>query len=168
MRLVVLTGASGSGKSTIAAALRASRDRQIHVIHFDSIGVPSAAAMIAGWGSGEAWQEAMTLKWMIDIKALIPNRHPLLFEGQIRPSYLPAAMAGLACECQVVLVDCSDEVRRQRLILDRRQPELASERMMRWAAVMRAEADELGFARLDTTSITVAEAVASVAKRFDE
>lgn len=155
MRLVILTGASGSGKSTIAAALRSSRNRRINVIHFDSVGVPSPAAMIAGWGSGEAWQEAMTAKWMIDIKALIPRRQSLLFEGQIRPSHLPAAVAGLGCDSHVVLVDCSDEVRRHRLVVERRQPELASERMMHWAAAMRAEADELGFARLDTTFLTV-------------
>jgi adenylate kinase family enzyme len=168
MRLVILTGASGSGKSTIAAALGASRNRRIHVIHFDSLGVPSPAAMIAGWGSGEAWQQAMTARWMMDIQARIPRRQSLLFEGQIRPSYLPAAVAELGCDSHVVLVDCSDEVRRQRLTFDRRQPELASERMMRWAAVMRAEAEALGFARLDTTFLQVADAAQVVAKLFDE
>jgi RNase adaptor protein for sRNA GlmZ degradation len=168
MRLVILTGASGSGKSTIAAALGASSNRRIHVIHFDSVGVPDPAAMIAGWGSGEAWQEAMTARWMMDIKALVPLRQSILFEGQIRPSYLPAAVAGLGCDSRVLLLDCSDEVRRRRLRVERRQPDLASEHMMRWAAVMQAEADELGFARLDTTSIKVGEAVEAIAKLFDK
>jgi chloramphenicol 3-O-phosphotransferase len=168
MKLVILTGASGSGKSTIATALKAGGNGQIHVMHFDSIGVPSPTAMIAGWGSGEAWQVAMTARWMMDIKAQIPRRHSLLFEGQIRPSLLPAAVSGLGCDSHVVLVDCSDEVRRRRLIGDRQQPELASERMMRWAAVLRAEADELGYATLDTTFITVEEAVEAVARLFSE
>jgi adenylate kinase family enzyme len=159
MRLVILTGASGSGKSTIAAGLKARLDGRLQVLHFDSIGVPSPAAMAAGWGSGEAWQRAMTDRWMADIEALIPRGQSILFEGQMRPSYLAAAVTGLSCECHVVLVDCSDEVRRERLTVHRRQPELANETMMRWAALLRSEADELGFTILETTGGEIDEAL---------
>jgi ATP-dependent Clp protease ATP-binding subunit ClpA len=61
MRQVVLTGASGSGKTAIAEAIRIGHPDLAEVLHFDSIGVPSLEVMVAGWGSGEAWQRAMTL-----------------------------------------------------------------------------------------------------------
>ncbi len=64
MRLVILTGASGSGKTTIAEAIRLEWADLIDVLHVDRIGVPSVEAMTAGWGSPDAWQRAMTLDWM--------------------------------------------------------------------------------------------------------
>jgi adenylate kinase family enzyme len=56
MRLVVLTGASGSGKTTIADAIKTGWPGLVEVLHFDQIGVPSFEAMVSRWGSGEAWQ----------------------------------------------------------------------------------------------------------------
>ena len=46
MSLVILTGASGAGKTAIASVV-ATRYPDIAVIGFDSIGVPSAERMIA-------------------------------------------------------------------------------------------------------------------------
>jgi len=54
MRLVILTGASGSGKTSIADAIKAERPELVEVEHFDSIGVPSSETMVAAWGPGEA------------------------------------------------------------------------------------------------------------------
>ncbi len=54
-RIVILTGTSGSGKTTIAVRLGASPPA-MRVLHFDSIGAPSVADMIAGHGSPEGWQ----------------------------------------------------------------------------------------------------------------
>ena len=45
MRLIILTGASGSGKTAIAKAIRIERPDLAEVLHFDSIGVPSPEAM---------------------------------------------------------------------------------------------------------------------------
>ena len=41
MQLVVLTGASGSGKTTIAGAIKTGWPSLVEVLHFDQIGVPS-------------------------------------------------------------------------------------------------------------------------------
>jgi adenylate kinase family enzyme len=51
MGIVILTGASGSGKTTIAEEI-SQQCPDVRVFRFDSIGVPSPEERIAGWGSG--------------------------------------------------------------------------------------------------------------------
>lgn len=68
-RLVVLTGASGSGKTTIAESIWASHSDTVDVLCFDSIGVPSLEATADGWGSVQEWQRIKTLEWMARIAA---------------------------------------------------------------------------------------------------
>jgi adenylate kinase family enzyme len=84
MRLVILTGASGSGKTFIADAIKAERPELAEVLHFDSIRVPSSETMVAAWGSGEAWQRAMTLAWTTRITERSREYRAVLFEGQMR------------------------------------------------------------------------------------
>ena len=69
-RLVVLVGASGAGKTTIAKAIESHRPRVAQVFFFDHVGVPTPEEMIAGWGSGEAWQREKTLEWMTRLAKL--------------------------------------------------------------------------------------------------
>ncbi len=64
MFLVILIGASGSGKTTIARAIEHRYAEQVEVFYFDQVGVPSVEEMIAQYGSGEGWQRAKTLEWM--------------------------------------------------------------------------------------------------------
>jgi len=44
LSLVVLTGASGAGKMSLAAAVRQQQLHWCDVLHFDSIGVPANLA----------------------------------------------------------------------------------------------------------------------------
>jgi hypothetical protein len=167
MRLVVLTGASGSGKTSIADAIRTTRPDLAHVVHFDQIGVPSADAMVAGWGSGEAWQRAMTIEWMARIAALSGQKRPVLFEGQTRLTFLREGMlaAGIV-DFHVILVDCDDVTRARRLVANRMQPELANQEMMNWAAYLRLEAAEAGYEVLDTSQVSLEASVEHVCARL--
>ena len=167
MQLVVLTGASGSGKTTIADAIRTGYPGLVEVLHFDRVGVPSSEAMMAGWGSGEAWQRAMTMEWMARIAALPDRGRPVLFEGQTRLAFLHEALdaAGLA-GARVVLVDCDDETRTRRLTRERMQPELANPRMMNWAQFLRREAHEAGCEVLDTARMPLADCIMLVRERL--
>ena len=62
---VLMTGASGAGKSYLAKALEEKLDPKFaHLAYFDHIGVPPVEEMIEKFGSGEKWQEAMTHKWL--------------------------------------------------------------------------------------------------------
>lgn len=166
MPLVILTGASGSGKTTIAREFSRRHSNVAEVCFFDSIGVPTPDDMLAQFGSGEEWQRVKTMDWLGEIGARL-SAGPILFEGQMRLSFIhEAAKAAKIANYTVILVDCDDLTRRDRLTMDRRQAELASEEMMNWARYLRREACDRGDKILDTSKITVREAVEVVRRNF--
>jgi adenylate kinase family enzyme len=152
MGFVVLTGASGSGKTAIAEAIASRYAEHVHVHHFDRAGVPSLEQMIAEHGSGEAWQRAMTFAWMAKLAAAPHSGGRMLLEGQMRLSFVSeaAAAAGIT-HYAMILVDCDDATRIRRLTFDRRSPDLANATMMSWAKHLRDEAKQLNCTILDTT-----------------
>lgn len=166
MRLVILTGASGSGKTAIAEAIRIGQPDLADVLHFDSIGVPSPEERLA-WGPEGAWQRAMTLTWMDRIAAKIQDmrggQRPVLFEGQMRLAFVREALlaAGIT-DARVILVDCDDATRTRRLVTNRGQPELANPDMMTWAEFLRQEAKESACEVLDTSRLTLERCVEQV------
>jgi hypothetical protein len=162
MHLVILTGASGSGKTAIAEAIRTGQPDLAEVLHFDSIGVPSPDAMLT-WGGGGAWQRAMTLTWMTRIAALRGRRRPVLFEGQMRLAFVREGLltAGIT-DARVILVDCDDATRTRRLVTNRAQPELANPDMMAWAEFLRREAKESACEVLDTSRLSLERCVGHV------
>jgi ABC-type taurine transport system ATPase subunit len=167
MRLVVLTGASGSGKTTIARAVQQRHAGLATVLFFDSIGVPSIERMIAHHGSGEAWQKAATLRWMERIAGMSVHTRNVLFEGQARISFLEEGVASVGIEdFHIVLVDCDDATRAHRLSLRRGQSELANPTMMNWAEVLRAEAELAGCDILDTSTASLDTCVERVCSLF--
>ena len=106
MALVVMTGASVSGKTAIAEAIEASH-RSIAVFRFDTIGVPSPEAM-AAFGSGHqpggAWQRAMTFKWIERIAPMVLAGKAVLFEGQMRIAFIHEALAAWKIESARILM----------------------------------------------------------------
>jgi hypothetical protein len=92
--LVVLTGASGAGKTTIAIAF-AHRFPSIAVHRFDSIGVPPAQTMAARHGSIEGWQRATTHEWLARLRRPSEDGNVLL-EGQMRIAFVEEAAAAAA------------------------------------------------------------------------
>ena len=160
MSFVVLIGASGSGKTAIARSIAVHQRSATKVFYFDAIGVPSEEDMINEYGSGDAWQRAKTIEWMLKLAAEATANTRLLFEGQTRFSFLAegAAIAG-GVEFQPLLVDCNDNVRSRRLTLLRKQPELANPDMMNWARHLRREARNHGHPILDTSALSLSESV---------
>lgn len=158
-RIVCLTGASGSGKTTIASACA---QPGLTVLHKDSIGVPSPQDMERLFGGPEAWQRHATMDWMHRIAAMAGD---VLFEGQTRFAFLTTALAEAGLEADLILIDCSDAVRRARLT-ERGQPELADQSMMTWATFLRQEAETKGHLVLDTGKTPAEAAVALILDRF--
>ena len=75
MALVIMTGASGSGKTAIAEAVEMCKP-SITVFRFDSVGIPSAEVMATfgeGHQPGGAWQRAMTSRWIERIAPCSPE-----------------------------------------------------------------------------------------------
>lgn len=165
MALVIMTGASGSGKTAIANAIEVE-DPSITVFRFDAIGVPSADRMATfgtGHQPGGAWQRAMTLKWFETITPLHSVGKAVLFEGQMRIAFIQEALTAFAIEnARVLCVECDDFTRTHRLTHDRLQPELANEKMERWSRYLHQEAVDAGYEILDTTNLSLAAGVRAV------
>jgi hypothetical protein len=167
MPLVVLTGASGSGKTAIAKAVASLCDGPIAVEFFDSIGVPPVAEMVAAYGSPERWQYAKTVEWMARLAVTRRSGRDLLFEGQTRLAFLADAAKRAGDLVYVpILLDCDDATRMHRLTVDRGDPTLADINIMKWASFMRQEARNCGCQILDTGARSLNDCAAAVAACF--
>ena len=109
----------------------------------------------------------MTLEWMARLAARRHPNRPVLFEGQMRPTFVQEGLlsAGIA-QAHVVLLDCDDESRAHRLCKDRNQRELANSAMMNWAKFLRLEAEAGGYPILDTSKVPLEESVERVYALF--
>jgi chloramphenicol 3-O-phosphotransferase len=158
-RILVVTGASGAGKTATVRALDARAVPGVQCFYFDSIGVPTAEVMERDYGGGEQWQASATADWIARLGGLPASVRVAVLDGQTRPSFVfDAAARVVPGTVHVVLLDCSPDVRAARLRGPRQQPELANDRMDHWAAYLRGQADALDLAVIDTSLLTVSEA----------
>ncbi|AYG65906.1 MULTISPECIES: AAA family ATPase [unclassified Rhizobium] len=165
MSLIILTGASGSGKTAIAQAIARDHASMLAVYHFDSIGVPSLDAMIQDHGSPEGWQRDKTVEWLARLAPQMRKGRAILLEGQMRPSFIKeAAAAADIGDYRLLLIDCDDAARIHRLAVERGQPELADANMMNWAAYLRQEARKNSCEILDTSDLSIEQSVDTVLK----
>jgi hypothetical protein len=156
--ILVVTGASGAGKTATVQALEARGIAGVRCFYFDSIGVPSSDVMVRNHGGVEQWQEAATVEWLARLSDLPSDVTVAVLDGQVRPSFVVGAKAHAASRSvHAVLLDCAADVRADRLHV-RRQPQLANARMDQWAAYLRGQADAFRLPVIDTTLLTVAEA----------
>ena len=154
--IVVVTGASGSGKTAAVRALDARVLPGIRCYYFDSIGVPSHEEMERDFGGGEKWQAIQTEKWLERLARDPDGADVYVLDGQTRISFITKSAACLGtCLVHVVLLDCDPSVRHTRLVQMRGQPELANPQMDCWAAYLRGQADALDLPVIDTTSLTI-------------
>ncbi len=164
---LVVTGASGAGKTAAVRALATRALPGVACFHFDTIGVPSPDVMLRDFGSGEAWQAWATNQWLDRLEHLEPTVRVAVLDAQTRPSFVLTPAAGRAPrnrQIGIVLLDCERSVREERLRIERQQPELVTEQMQTWAAYLRGQADALNLAIVDTTALSIAE----VADRLQE
>ncbi|HJU69550.1 MAG TPA: hypothetical protein VJ650_15020 [Gemmatimonadaceae bacterium] len=165
VRILVVTGASGAGKTATVEALEARGIAGVRCFYFDSIGVPSAEVMERDYGGGERWQASATRDWLTRLSRLSQEIRVAVLDGQVRPSVaLEAAAQAGNRGVHVALIDCSSDVRAARLRGSRHQPELANARMDQWAAYLRGQADALNLVIIDTTALSVREAADQLEK----
>jgi len=164
-RLYFVIGASGVGKTSAVMALEKRRP-DIICRHFDPIGAAPAAEMVEKSITGEEWQRQMTIAWVKWIKDELLDHATVILDGQTRQSFIEAAcrLEGLS-DYKIVLFHCEDAVRDARVIA-RGQPELANREMARWAKHLRQWALNRGDAVIDTTSLTMQEAVDALQRQI--
>jgi len=162
-KIYFLIGASGAGKTTAVKELEKGRN-DIQFCYFDSIGVPSNEEMVKEYGSGENWQKAKTIEWVKRIKKEFLKDKPVILDVQTRPEFIQ-----IACQenniqnYQVILFDCSDEIRTQRLIV-RGRPELANKEMLNWANFLRSESKKYNYSIVDTSGILLSDMASTLEK----
>jgi len=162
--VLVVTGASGAGKTTLVRGLESRAVAGVGCYYFDEIGVPSPEEMARRFGGGAQWQAWATERWAARLRRNADGVAVAVLDAQVRPSGVLAALrdAGVR-RAQVVLVDCGHAERNERLRGARAQPELATPDMDCWAAYLRGQADALALPSVDTALCTPDEGVAALA-----
>jgi hypothetical protein len=154
--ILVVTGASGSGKTATVRALEKRALPGIRCYYFDAVGVPSVEEMCRDVGGPEKWQALATQRWLDRLATDPDEKEVCVLDGQTRPSFVRSAAerAGIAV-AQVVLLECASAVRHARLAGPRGQSELSNSQMECWAAYLRGQVDALNLPVIDTTSIGI-------------
>jgi hypothetical protein len=160
LAILVVTGASGSGKTAAVRGLDARQLPGVRCYYFDAVGVPSIEDMRRDYGAPGEWQALTTQRWVDRFSADPDGAEVYVLDGQTRPSFVfsAAERAGITL-ARVVLLDCSSAVRHARLVGPRAQPELSNPQMDCWAAYLRGQADALNLPVIDTTGLRIDAAV---------
>lgn len=161
-----ITGASGVGKTTLVSQLETKyQNKPWTFLHFDKIGVPTVEEMVRDFGSGAKWQEAKAYEW---IKKLIQtDREKVFFEGQVNLQFIRNGFSRHRfTSYKTVLLDCSEEVMRKRLVMDRSQPELFTREMLNWLKFLRDQAREFNATIIDTSNLSKEELLRKFEKKI--
>lgn len=159
LHILVVTGASGAGKTATVQVLEARGIPGVRCFYLDSIGVPTAEEMERTSRGGEGWQAAATAAWLAQLSGLPDDVRVAVLDGQTRPSFVVGAESRPALPAvTALLLDCAADIRAARLCGPRQQPELATAQMDQWAAYLRGQADALHLRVIDTTALTVEQA----------
>ncbi len=172
--ILFISGVSGVGKTTITKKMEYLLAKEnAQCFYFDSIGVPSVQHMIADYGEPSEWQRAMTHKWVERLLIEFKKKKIVVFEGQINLQFIVEACAKYHfTNYQILLIHCDNQVRHERLRMQRNQPELINKQMDDWASFLKHQAKQMDVQILDSGKISVDEIVDSILKiikdRFDD
>lgn len=135
--LILITGSSGSGKTTIGKALESCFPQElISIYYFDDIGIPCLEDMIKTYGSGEKWQQQATETW-IEKLSRIKDKKIIVLEGSFNPEFAFSKAKEFKINFLLICLHANRESREKRLIEKRYQPELANQDMENFAQFLR-------------------------------
>ena len=142
--ILVLTGASGAGKTTLILKLNELAIPGVEGINCDRVKIES----------DENDRQAAVLRyWISQLSGPETEIELAVLDTQIRPHRALEVLGEASIDyAQIVLVDCDPVKRNQRLIMDRSQPDLANPQMDCWAAYLRGQADALKLPIIDTSN----------------
>src|SRR5215469_10191802 len=129
--ILVLTGASGAGKTTLTKGLESKSAAGVACFNCDVIYDKLPDDVRA---DGILAQDAILSHW---VKHVLSENgiEVAVMDTQIRPHRARALLSRLeVTRSQIVLVECRQEERNERLRGPRAQPELANTQMENWAA----------------------------------
>ena len=142
--ILVLTGASGAGKTTLTLKLHELAIPGVEGINCDRVKLDTDSA---------DRQSDILRYWISHLSQPETGIELAVLDTQIRPHRALEVLAQAAIEyAQIVLVDCDPVKRNERLHMERGQPELANPQMDCWAAYLRGQADALNLSIIDTSN----------------
>ena len=143
--ILVLTGASGAGKTTLILKLNELAIPGVKGINCDRVQIEKA-------DSTDPQAEVLRY-WIAQLSHPETDLELAVLDTQIRPHRALEVLSEAAIHyVQIVLVDCDPVKRNERLHMERGQPELANPRMDCWAAYLRGQADALKLSIIDTSN----------------
>ncbi|MBP9792270.1 MAG: phosphotransferase [Rickettsiales bacterium] len=147
MKIILITGASGSGKTFISKYLA----EKYKVFYFDDIGVPSVDEMVLEYGGAEEWQKSMVQIWIEKLLAL-KDHQILILEGSFNPEFAVSLFQQYHFNnYKIICLHANKVVRDKRLIHNRKQPELANQDMENFANVLKEKTLNSGGVIIDTS-----------------
>ena len=148
LAILVLTGASGAGKTTLTLKLNELAIPGVKGFNCDRVKIESDEI------AGSTDRQADILRyWISHLSQAETGIELAVLDTQIRPHRALEVLSQAAVDyAQIVLVDCDQAKRNERLHTDRGQPELANPRMDCWAAYLRGQADALRLSIIDTSN----------------
>ena len=165
---VIMTGASGVGKTTIARTVRVQRP-DISVFLEEELEPPTEAFMQSIGptdGPGGPFQRGFALYSIPQLARVRNAGRPVLLDCQCRIAFLQEALTATPVSgVTLTLVECDDPTRDARLH-GRGSPELAHEQMRNWSRFLHAEAVTAGLDILDTGHQSLSENVRSILRYF--
>lgn len=153
-KIYFIIGASGSGKTTTLKHFEKAIPTSCILIYCDSNDVFSCEDMAKEYGGIEEWQRMKTLEWIKKIADDNLSSSHIIFDAQTRPSFIKEACELYEIDYQVVLFDCSDAIRKKRVITSS-HPEQADENIMNWAACLRKECQKYQHKIINNSHITL-------------
>jgi uridine kinase len=161
--IVLLTGASGAGKTTVTKALEHDLDKAA-VFYFDDIGIPSTETMTAQHGSPQNWQRCATHTWIERISQE-KNKDVVLLEGSFYPEFALEKLQELRLDNYLIIcLSAERDIRESRLKYERNQPELAHQDMENYSRVLQKKTLAAQGVVIDTSNKTVAQVVGEIKK----
>ena len=147
--ILVLTGASGAGKTTLTLKLNELAIPGVEGINCDRI-------KLEAHETSTDRQAEILRYWLLELSQRETGIELAVLDTQIRPHRALEVLkqAGIV-HAQIVLVDCDPIKRNERLHIDRSQPELANPQMDCWAAYLRGQADALNLSIIDTSNDSI-------------
>jgi dephospho-CoA kinase len=156
--ILVLTGASGAGKTTLTLKLNELAIPGVKGINCDRVKIETKET------ADSTDRQADILRyWISHLTQPEAGIELAVLDTQIRPHRALEVLNQAAIDyAQIVLVDCDQVIRNERLHMDRGQPELASTRMDCWAAYLRGQADALKLSIIDTSNDPMEKSLAEL------
>ncbi|MDC0348809.1 AAA family ATPase [Alphaproteobacteria bacterium] len=135
--IILITGASGSGKTTALHSINEILPSLISLHHFDDIGVPTVKEMIKEYGTVERWQEEITHRW-IERLSKIRNKKLVFLEGSFNPEFAVSHLKKLKIRnYSLICLYTKKSIRDKRLIIHRNQPDLATQEMENFSNLLK-------------------------------